>query len=96
MIPKQAALKAAEGGWRGFIIEPRERADTTLSNWRDIALDPTFWQALGKALGWQGKHHPQTDMLVLQAQVHTLVDLILTEGDTEKFWSSLLDSSTPQ
>lgn len=46
-------------------------------------LDPLFWQALGKALGWKGawKHY-----------AHQYFDLLLTGGDTEKFWKEL----TPQ
>lgn len=72
-----------------------------------IALDPTFWQALGKALkfdqpiwkcgnarcdnefceyaGWKNLA-PDT----IYGEVHKFLDLILTGGDTEKFWEEIL------
>ncbi len=80
------------------------------------ALDPLFWQALGKALGW-GKYiceycRNDFDPPETRAEVHALCiehglckgmwvegwkprahryfDLLLTGGDTEKFWNELL------
>lgn len=44
-IPKRAIEKAIEGGWKGdWYVWAHAPAI--------IALDPTFWQALCKALGW--------------------------------------------
>lgn len=60
----------------------------------DIALDPTFWQALGKALGW--KEWKTTaliyDELTWYYQGRRFCYLILTGGDTEKFWADLLSN----
>lgn len=66
-----------------------------------VILDPLFWQALGKALGWREK---KTGLLFrdLPEQANTIesclpyahlyFDLILTGGDTEKFWKDLLNN----
>ncbi len=61
MIPKEAIEKAIEGGWNTYIANgwsplewcgaPRFSGDELYF----IALDPSFWQSLGKALGWKGK-----------------------------------------
>ena len=73
-------------------------------------LDPLFWQALGKALGWPEKSEIETiakdirvegqksnaDMRFYSIQTTWLgyalkyFDLVLTGGDTEKFWKELL------
>lgn len=59
-IPKLAIKRAIEGGWRPyfedssaedtvhFVLYDRERPSE-----KEIALDPSFWQSLGKALGWE-------------------------------------------
>ena len=48
-----------EGGWmRGDKLtaaERRKEAASSLLNHAAIALDPSFWQALGKALGWKAE-----------------------------------------
>ncbi len=57
MIPKSAIEKAIEGGAK---ISPNWKynkdgiywSKNQYITWEEIALDPTFWQALGKALGW--------------------------------------------
>lgn len=89
-------------------------------SWERIALDPSFWQALGKALGWNAgeikdgiceicgepmppgeemfKYHgyssncpkPPIEITLWKEQAQEFYDLILTGGDTEKFWEELL------
>lgn len=68
-----------------------------------VGWDPSFWQCLGKALGW-GKHHEDGCWSFLQGgkcdcgpkdnewehQAHRFYDLILTGGDTDAFWDTLL------
>lgn len=54
-----------------------------------IALDPLFWQALGKALGWDGwSVQFYGDEWLFHA--HQYFDLVLTGGDTEAFWKELI------
>lgn len=48
-----------------------------------IVLDPLFWQALGRALGWSERawFHESCEWFRLK----------LTGGSEEKFWDSLLN-----
>lgn len=63
----------------------------------EIVLDPLFWQALGKALGKEDEDYtddPFADWKYWEwwkGAAHHYFDIILTGGDTEKFWSELLD-----
>ena len=58
MSIKEAIKKAIEGG---FELRPKGGTEIYLNNaghnWKEIAeynyLDPLFWQALGKSLGWK-------------------------------------------
>lgn len=57
-----------------------------------IVLDPKFWQALGKALGWKNYVIPEWHQYA-----HQYFDLILTGGDREKFWEELTNgNNTPE
>jgi hypothetical protein len=63
-------------------------------------LDPLFWQSLGKALGWGMKINHQTALswedggsAVTAEWLHLALiyhELVLTGGETEKFWKELL------
>jgi len=101
MIPKKAIEKAQEGGWTnldkctfslnslmGNFSEPIDEA---------IALDPTFWQALGKALGWDERttdfdvdEFYMTDVQEWEFNAHWFAHIVLTGGDTEAFWNDIL------
>ena len=54
-------------------------------NKNDIVLDPLFWQALGKALGWINYAKPQWLQHALKYH-----ELVLINSNTEKFWKELL------
>lgn len=62
-----------------------ERHKFTLA---EIALDPTFWQALGKALGWPTIRSIEGQ--AWQRNAHRFYDLILQGQSTEEFWDKLL------
>ena len=52
MTIEETILKAIDGGYKGdkaFLLGLPQYAQSQL--W----LDPAFWQALGKAMGWDGK-----------------------------------------
>lgn len=103
MIPKSAVEKAIEGGWLGNtnrdlkvvidryndVLTKRGRVIYYKKSQERIALDPTFWQALGKALGWPEKSEVYRRGKWLHQAV-CFYDLILTGGDTEKFWAEVL------
>lgn len=103
-IPKEAIEKAIEGGWRSEYLNCHI---ITHSDWyitvgdsrfsckgepaSTVALDPSFWQSLGKALGWSTmENHQQSRREALRYYY-----LILTRGDTKKFWDELLAQSKP-
>lgn len=97
-IPDEAYALARGAGW-----EPK----VTSICWEADALDPLFFQALGKALGWGrymyvGKMERLLDdgklegdswtLPVEEYHAHRFYDLILTNQSTEEFWSELLAS----
>jgi|EndMetStandDraft_4_1072995.scaffolds.fasta_scaffold100223_1 hypothetical protein len=67
MIPKLAIEKAIEGGWQSpvhLVSETDESGRIVILSgypekvsvvWKhaEIALDPSFWLAFGKTLGWK-------------------------------------------
>lgn len=109
MIPKEAIKKAIEGGWKkeiavhytDFTSDDEEVAfgnpDTEeVITWghEQVALDPSFWQSLGKALGRKKKRNFgfENDWHSAATQFY---DLILTGGDTKTFWDGLLTPLEP-
>lgn len=98
-IPREAIEKAIEGGWRHeiFIVDGEIRRDIKLSAayvaeikaWRNTVLDSTFWQSLGKALGWEPKYNDGGNYYWGQ-YAHRFYDLILSNQDTQPFWDELL------
>lgn len=100
-IPAHIVERAIDGGWDDLV-----HGD---DNWQyRAALDPLFWQTLGKALGWVSVKHKHPDdcacgytkcEMVETTVLHhwkqnalRFYDLILTGGDTEKFWDEILPS----
>lgn len=77
MIPKNVIEKAIEGGW----------ANAYALDWdghAEAIIDPLFWQSLGKALGWMSGDW--------KGNAHQFFDLLLTSGDTSRFWKDLLEN----
>lgn len=64
----------------------------------EIALDPSFWQALGKALGWADDvanpfyvtNWGGIKMFRWQYRALQFTQLILTGGSTDAFWDEIL------
>lgn len=83
-IPKEAIEKAIEGGW----IVGIEGEMVTL-RWEIWALDRTFWQSLGKSLGWPENRKTQYSKLEWEWQALEFVRLILQGEDTSDFWKEL-------
>jgi len=83
---------------------PFEVPPTTDILFAELTQSPVFWQALGKALGWgvMGASRLIEPIQVVngraevgsqpewQYRAHEYLDLVLTGGDTEKFWKELL------
>lgn len=92
MIPKEAIEKAIEGGWK----VPYWGTNNICREYV-FALDPAFWQTLGKALPTKfsnpnGSGYVGAKGRVLGWKDHAMhfYDLILTGGDTKPFWDELL------
>lgn len=115
-IPKLAIEKAIEGGWQdgqaldskrieitgmGYIrIYHWDSSEFNAYDWQEVALDPTFWQALGKALGWPKEvNYPAKEIYQFRCaatcdfHAHRFYDLVLTGGGTEAFWKELLETA---
>lgn len=90
MIPKNAKDKAFDGGWLPFATK------SYLPGWQAIALDQTFWQCLGKALGWEHEDtiKPMSEERWIRYARH-FYDLILTGGNIQAFWNDLLKDREP-
>lgn len=101
-IPPKVIELAISGGWdsffsQGFTFNSRGLfdVDTDFTSYEEIALDPLFFQALGKSLGWddttgfyadfQSKKYNQVGVYA-----HTFYDLILTNQPTDTFWEEIL------
>lgn len=78
---------------------PEETRDGSVTfGFHEIALDKTFWQSLGKALGKEGieltRSHENWDTEPWwQYAARRFYDLILTGGDIEKFWNEVLPAN---
>lgn len=86
-IPKEAIKLAVQGGWNSSSNSVDEAVRGDISKLYDtelayIALDPTFWASLGKALGWE--------LGMDETHAHRFYDLILRGKDTTAFWKELL------
>lgn len=57
MTIEQTINKAIEGGYKDkALVDWCERA----GNNAPLLIDPLFWQALGRAMGWENKHYSKT------------------------------------
>jgi|GEM_PF-3869905 len=92
-IQKAAIERAIKGGWavdlgvRSTCLKCDKRLCGCQfrweeRSWKDFALDPSFWQALDKGLGERG--------YIWDDRARVFYDLILTGGDTDKFWADQL------
>lgn len=87
MIPREAIEKAIEGG--GWVD-----ADIAWRLWRHdemeyIYTNPTFWQALGKTLGWKEPTNKNVQSF-WEFKAHCFYQIIISGGDTAAFWVDLL------
>lgn len=94
MIPEKAYKLAESAGWTpaNMLHTGNYIADTKFHDCT-TALDPLFWQALGKALyWWEGDEIPPVQPLNhWRATAHRFYDLILTGQDTEQFWHDIIN-----
>lgn len=91
MIPKLAIEKAISGGWKTEVSPQDYRLPV---GYAQIALDPTFWRALGKACGWADKWSDGTPRRTWLHKAFAFTEVVLLENDTEQFWKEILGKKT--
>jgi hypothetical protein len=100
MIPKRAIEKAIEGGlkpnggWHSpyGMLAPNHLAQC------GMALDPTFWRALGKALNWPSDDPTEPSPVLLdewkrtcpRGRANQFFNLVYVGGDLTAYWDELL------
>lgn len=85
-IPKEIIEKAIQGGWS----TPTPGKWIENEGWyAHVALDPSFWQALGKSLGW-GEGSGGIEVWDWHGYARNFYDHILQGHDTDEFWKELL------
>jgi hypothetical protein len=97
VIPNDVLDKATEGGWRDDTIRYQAIRAVTGSHMVPVevmALDPTFWQALGKSLEWvdfHDKHHEECPYMHCWLNVANIFARVVLLGDsTDDFWKEIL------
>lgn len=91
---KEAINKAIEGGWRKDF--QWESVEEMLWLKEKFLLDPLFWQALGKAMGWKPNdpnisHATQSGMERCSICLwHRFISHLAEGKDAESFFNELL------
>ena len=100
MIPKEIIELAVAGGWKGWwdnSLGPVKIIDnhSNAVGWEIVALDATFWQALGKALGWENEQAKKAGVEWLEWKhwAFEFYDLILTNQPTDTFWQEIINAN---
>ncbi|MFZ2152263.1 MAG: hypothetical protein WAV09_04105 [Minisyncoccia bacterium] len=100
---KQAIKIAIENGWKGTTISETLGGSIKtiglrvgLDNKEIVLLDPLFWQALGKGLGWNRmmsaeiEYHRIKDYPEWQWNMHRFIDHLAEGKDIDSFFNDLL------
>jgi hypothetical protein len=96
------AIKLAieQGGYTFAGFSPQGTLEQAPNFDAEIILDPLFWQALGKALGWKcprchinAKGCEYCDGKFWLEKSMEYYYLHMTGGDIDKFWKQLLTSN---
>jgi hypothetical protein len=110
MIPKKIIELAITAGWNLDRTSMLPAKQSTLSvdevirvcqkgnNVYRVALDPSFWQCLGKALKWPTGKEPDVSCSMWETEgwlgrARYFNYLLLTGGYSQAFWDDLLSNS---
>lgn len=90
---EQAIQKSIKGGYKITPVLAREsvEVDVYKVNLTCIFLQPLFWQALGKALGWDKEEFyggPSEDRY--EKYMHRFIDHLIEQKEPEEFFKDLL------
>lgn len=83
---EKAYKLAREGGYEGRVYAPKLGAEL---------LDPLFWQALGKAEGWEKVDSAITFSVFFKGNTwkgywHSFIDHLAEGGNVDEFFNKLL------
>lgn len=94
-------------GWEGIRIEELPTAHPNIAYWyrdtptgkeymervemAEICLDPLFWQALGRGLGWSHESKYGNGEMIegWQMEWHLFIDHLASNGDIDSFFNEL-------
>jgi hypothetical protein len=112
MTIQQAIQKAIEGGWKNILptITTKDSDIGEVMNalllWQMLPLatgDPLFWQALGKAMGWEERRCTCEDyssncrcQFTWLYHWHCFLDILADGGSPESFFASLSPNNQPE
>ena len=92
MTIQETIQKAIDGGWKKeFVVEPM---DTPQANFAKAMIDPLFWQALGKAMGWKDSDECGSCKCPVTQEAwyyhwHRFVDHLAKDRSIESFFEQL-------
>ncbi len=99
---EQAIRDAVEkGGWSNHPLASLELVTAKVAWWgqggnedqgqwlSEIFLDPAFWQALGKARGWEKSSYNDEFKFLWLTVWHRFIDHLAEGKDAESFFASL-------
>ena len=89
---QQAINRAEESGWDSTEYYDVQNPDHCYNCDKFIFLDPLFWQALGKAMGWAKNHLYKRNAITWKDYWHLLIDHLASGKDTESFFKQLLEN----
>lgn len=100
---KNAIEKAIEGGWmldtpnvqmanegRAWLFTETDGIKEKILHSGDILISPLFWQALGKAMGWDEEYDYENKREAWIGYWHRFIDHLASGGDAESFFATLI------
>lgn len=100
---EKAIKRAIEGGWRDDLVQAHAdlhcdgnsecvskdfyNCDVIDNNRKNFLLDPLFWQALGRAEGWEDNGYEKPDWIY---NWHQFIDHIAEGKDIDSYFNNLM------
>lgn len=94
---KEAIQKAIEGGYKNYVLCSEHGYE-----YGQVWLDPLFWQALVKSMGWDDLvnywtclNSDGTSKIYLnrwENEMHNFIDHLAKGKDTEEFFNNLINN----
>ncbi len=85
---REAAFKGGYKRWKDIPSPLKGGVQIDLED-SEVLLDPTFWQALGKARGWSSERSALYNRPIWHAQWIYFIDHLAEGKDAESFFAAL-------